>query len=589
MWKTNNQYIGVKMSRVLSVVTSVLICFIVIVADVSAGEVMRREIEPGVLALGKDGRTLGLEVRLPQGSGAERILSKYLVEPKTWKTYEGRLNSFVPFDGLKPEYKRKVLLTVYPNDVIDERGWTHTATFKGETLWSLSHWATGSGANHKYVQSVNGNKISGTLLRGQMIRIPLRYLTPIMKQPTPKPFIEPTPELVSLTDELTYKNDRGGRVAVYRLKRGENLYSSVVQRFTDYAENADVVKACEEVARLSGIRDVRDIDAGSEILIPIGMLSDQYQPAGSQARVAFDETLKEAERLKRATVAKRDLNGVVVILDPGHGGKDHGAAHSGSHLYEDEINYDITMRIVELLRSETDAKVYLTMKDRSSGEGISDRHRFTHDADEELLTNPPHPNNVNSKVSANLRWMLANNIYDRERKAGVPSQNIVFTSVHTDSIFNASHRGAMIYIPGAQHRRAEEKRRDSVYSKYAEGRTHNTFASTASERRTDEALSRNFANVVLDELGKHRIKRYTGGSAIRSKIQKTRTYAFVPAVLRNTKVPTKILIETANLQNSTDRQRLADPWWRQEFAKAYVAALKRHYKADGGTTVALAD
>lgn len=560
----------------------------VLATSAEAGEVMRREIEPGVLALGKDGRTLGLEVRLPQGAGAEAILSKYLVNPKTWEAYKGRLNSFVPFDDLQPSYKRSVLLTVFPNDVIDENGWTHTAVFKGETMWSLSHWGTGNGANHKHFQAMSG-KISGTLQRGQSVRMPLKYLTEVMKAPTPKPILEPTPELAALTDKLTYRNDKEGQVAVYRIKRGESLYSSVVMRFTDYAENADIQKACAEIARRSGIRDVRDIDAGAEILIPVVMLSDKYQPHGSEARVAYEETLKEADRLEEVRVAKRDLDGVVIILDPGHGGNDHGASHDASRLYEDELNYDIVMRIATLLRTETDAKVYVTVKDISSGAASTDRNSFVHDTDEELQTNPPHKNNVSATVSANLRWMLANTIYDEERKAGVSSHNIVFTSVHTDWIYNASHRGAMIYIPGASLRRAEEVRRDRVYAQYAEGRSHNAFASTSTERRTDEALSLNFAEVVLDELGRHQIKRYSGGSPIRSKIQKTPTNAYVPAVLRNTKVPTKILIETANLQNSQDRERLADPWWRQEFAKAYVAALKRYYKADGAATVALAD
>ena len=128
-----------------------------------------------------------------------------------------------------------------------------------------------------------------------------------------------------------------------------------------------------------------------------------------------------------------------------------------------------------------------------------------------------------------------------------------------------------------------------MYAKYTEGRSHNSFVSTSSELRTDEALSRNFANLVMEELGKHQVKRHDGGEAIRTKIQKTTTNAFVPAVIRNTKVPTKILVETANLQNALDRQRLADPWWREQFAKAYVAALKRYYNTSNGSDVALAD
>jgi N-acetylmuramoyl-L-alanine amidase len=51
-------------------------------------------------------------------------------------------------------------------------------------------------------------------------------------------------------------------------------------------------------------------------------------------------------------------------------------------------------------------------------------------------------------------------------------------------------------------------------------------------------------------------------------------------------VPTKVLIETANLNNATDRQRLADPDWRQTFAEAYVDALMRYYGSDMKTRFA---
>ena len=42
-------------------------------------------------------------------------------------------------------------------------------------------------------------------------------------------------------------------------------------------------------------------------------------------------------------------------------------------------------------------------------------------------------------------------------------------------------------------------------------------------------------------------------------------------------IPTKVLIESANICNETDCSRLADPWWRQTFAEAYVEALKTYY------------
>jgi N-acetylmuramoyl-L-alanine amidase len=563
-----------------------LVCFFEVAF---AGEVMRKEIEPGVMALAKDGRTVGLEVQLPRGNGAKGILSKYLKNPSEWISYKDRFNCYVPFDRLKPEYQRKVLLTVFYNDSVDENGWYHTAIFEGETLWSLCTWMAGDGAKYKQVMALSENKVDGTLKRGQRVMIPFKLLSKVMRQPTPRPVVEARPELASLTDNLVYKSDRNGPVAVYTLKKGETIYRSVVMRFTDYVDNAEVVQASNEIAERTGIKDMRDIDAGKSIYIPVAMLSDKYQPRGTASRLAYEESLEESARLKKATVPSKGLAGVVVILDPGHGGMDVGSEHRASGLYEDEINYDIVMRIKSILEKETDARVHMTMIDRSTGHVSNDRNRFSQDEDEELLTHPRYRNDVSTKVSANLRWMMVNSIYDTELKRGVTSRNVVFTSIHTDSISNSAHRGTMIYIPGAKYRKSKYSGNSAVYSKYTEGRSFKHYASTSSERRTDEALSRNFANLVMEELGKHRIKRHDGGNSIRLKIQRTKTNSYVPAVIHYSKVPTKILIETANLQNAQDRQRLADPWWREQYAKAYVAALKRNFNASSGTSLALAD
>lgn len=586
-----------------------------------AGEVKRRDIEPGIKALGKDGRTLGLEVQLRGSTTSSAVLAGYLLKAEESKSYENRATSFVPFERLSPEAQRVVLMKIFENDVVDDDGWHHTAIFSGETLWTLCKWTTDNGANYKLVQGMPENKVSGTLKKGDRVRIPFKLLSDVMKQHTvkqlpkvlaknileAKPVAEPmlkievvankrivakptvsqklpakqiitVAEKVSSSPDLTFKRDGQGEYAGYTIKKGETLYSSVVMRFTDYSDHADVVKAAKEVARRTAIKDMRDIDAGLKVRIPIDMLSAKYQPQGTKARVAYDKSVKKSTRLKKAVVEKKkDLSDIVVILDPGHGGEDHGAHYSRSGLYEDEINYDIVMRIKDLLQKETGAKVYMTLKDKSSGYAFNDRTRFTHDKDEMLLTNPYHGND-DAKRSGNLRCMLVNKIYDAERKRGVPARKIIFTSLHTESVMNKSHRGTKVFIPGYQYRRSSFNF-GSSYAEYEEGRNFNSYKSSSSERKTDEALSRNFAVIFMDELGKHRIKRNDGGHAIRGEIRKSRSTVYVPAVLNYTKVPTKILIETANLQNATDRQRLADPWWRQEYAKAYVAALKRYYKA----------
>ena len=580
----------------------------------SASDVLRRPLEPGVFATSRDGGTIGIEVRALGGDDARRVLSRYLAMESEWVAYRGRVSAFIPLSRLKAERRRDVLLSIFAQDVVDDRGWTHTVVTDGETLWSICTWIVGDGKAYKQVVKHPQNAGVETSLRaGQRVLIPRSLLSETMARPTPERIIEaepltelaripepepltelarifePEPELAELHDGLRYGADSQGKYALYTLKKGETLYSAVVARFTDFQNNEDIIEACELIARRSGIADMRDIDAGKRIHIPLEYLSHRYLPKGNPDRERYEATLLEAERLRGEQGISKDLSDVVVILDPGHGGADTGAKHLASGLYEDEVNYDIVCRIRSILQKETGAKVYVTMYDRSSGYAISDASRFSHDRDEDLLTTPRHSNSDGANVSANLRWMLVNSIYEKELQRGIDSRKIVFTSIHTDSLYNERLRGAMIYIPGAQYRRSEEVRSDKLYARYAEGRNFNRFTSSASERRRDEALSRNFANILLDELGKKRIKRHDKADPIRSTIRRSRTSVFVPAVLRNTKVPTKVLLETANLKNPTDRKRLADPWWRQQVAIAYVDALKRYYSPGVPAKVALTE
>lgn len=547
-------------------------------------EVHRHLLAPGVYATLKPGRTAGIEASPPAGPGAQRFLQQYLAIEGEWAAYQGRLNVFVPLDRLKPGVRREVLLAVYPEDVVDEAGWRHRVVDSRETLEQLCEWMTGKASNSQAVLNDTRNQgIAGRLSPGQEVLFPKAVLDPVMARPTPERIARPArPADVpgGTGGELRYLGGRDAGYAVYRLKKGESLYTAVVVRFTDFRENADVLEACAIIAARNGIRDVRDIKAGTDIRIPLEMLSDRYLPSTHERRLEFEATLKEAERLRAAPAVSQDLSDVVVILDPGHGGKDPGARDVRAGLYEDEINYDIVCRIYRLLEGETGARVYVTLQDKSSGLRPTEAKRFVHDEDEHLTTTPPYPNDLDPNVSANLRWMMANAIYDREVKRGVDPRKIVFTSVHTDMLYNGSLRGAMIYIPGAAYRRGQEIRRDVVYARYEEGRSHNVFSSNPAELRRDEALSRNFAEVVLEQLGRRRIKRHDQGDPIRSQIRRSQNQVFVPAVLRNTKVPTKILIETANLNNATDRERLADPAWRQQFAEAYVDALRAYFAAD---------
>ena len=573
----------------------------------SAGVVVRARVEPGVFAALKNARTLTLECRPPSGDAAKPLLQQYLADPDRWQAYAGRLSVAIGFDQLNPEAQRTVLLTLFQSDVVTEDGWWHTVEFMGEegmeTVWTLCEWLTGKGTDYKRVVADPRNASLGTALqRGQRVFVPNGLLRPVMKRPTPERFallepepvtappavvspprdkpawVEPEVDLEAVSRDLYYGSDAQGPYALYRLKRGEALYTAVVVRFTDYRDNAAILKACRVIQRRSGIKDVRHMKPGQKVLIPLDMVSDRYHPKGSERRRQYEAMLREADRLKRDRVTTRDLDGVVVVLDPGHGGRDHGAPNEPLELYEDELNYDVACRIRRILLTRTRAKVYMTIRDASQGYEPVDATAFRHDTDEQLLTTPPY-RNTDAAISANLRWYLANSIYRREVKNGTDPRKMIFTSLHTDALFNDKLRGAMVYIPGAKHRGNGEKHSGKHYDRYKEVREQPRVTLTASERQRDEALARNFAGTLLASLGDHEppIMRHRASDPIRSQIRQNGGRVYVPAVLRNTQIPTKVLVETANMTNPTDCDRLSDPKWREWFAEAYVDALRGYF------------
>jgi N-acetylmuramoyl-L-alanine amidase len=601
---------------------------------------LRGTIEPGVVAVLKGGRQIFLEIRPASPQAARDLYMKALGDEALYARYKDRLAAAIPYAQLRPVVQRRVLEALFLEDYVDDTGWWHTVTVDGadgmESWWALAEWLTGNGTNYKKLTELPVNKdASSSLEKGQRIFIPRELLleamrTPSKRQPPPAPAPPPaTPEpaqvaktpvktlqppvesadekdpaqemdeaktsdasprlamaltgldpaLDNADGELEFAQDKNGAYAVYRLKKGEALYSSVVVRFTDFRENSDILSACAIIQARSGIKDVHDIDSGSRILIPLEMLADQYQPQGTEQRQDYERGILEARRLQQQRVRTKDLEGVVVILDPGHGGRDHGAAVESRGLYEDELTYDMVCRIKALLESTTRAKVHVTMLDPDQQYRVTNATRFKHDTDEVLLTSPIYEN-TDAKISANLRWYLANSLYRAERARGIDDRKIVFISVHCDALFNQRLRGAMVYIPGAAYRRASEQPSGAVYARYDQAREQRTVETTAATRQRDEALSRNFATLLLSSMQANNppLKVHDAGAPIRNVIRQSGGRAYVPAVLRNTIIPTKVLLETANLTNPTDCERLSDPQWRQWMAESVVAALKAHYE-----------
>ena len=583
----------------------VAFCILFCAEMAQAGTSVRVEIESGVSATLSSGRQLFLECQPPKGDAAA-FWSQYLADPSSWTIYKDRMAVALSYERVNLPTRRAMLLALFPNDNVDGRGWWHVVTYSGqngqESIWSLCEWLTGKGTTYRQIMADKQNKSQGTALaRGQRILIPASLLLDVMKTPTPQKRNEGAnpvqdtgrAQKVSLPGEtgnnggkpidleaaardLEYGSDAQGAYAAYQLKSGEALYTAVVVRFTDYRDNTAIQDACNTIQRRSGITDLQNMPAGQRILIPVEMLSDRFAPKGSENRKEYEETLAEANRLRQDKFRTRDLQGVVVVLDPGHGGRDPGAENKRLGLHEDAINYDIACRAKNLLETKTRARVYMTMKDFSRGYEPFPGKKLPSGKNRKVLTTPNYLNE-DPVISSNLRWYLANAIYRDALKKGTDPRKVVFTSFHTEAFFNSTLRGAMIYIPGANYRRESEEKADPIYKKFKEFRDQPVARSTVVERRRDEALSRNLAEDFMATLGRKNIRRHLESDWIRSQIRQDGGKVYVPAVLRNTLIPTKILVEMANITNETDCARIMDPKWRQAFAEAYVDALRSYY------------
>ena len=96
---------------------------------------------------------------------------------------------FIPLSRVKPEVRRRIVLAIYPDDVVDARGWVHTVMDDGETLWSLSEWITGRGSNYTGIMRAPANNlIEPGLRRGQKVVIPNAYLNAAMGRLTTSKF-----------------------------------------------------------------------------------------------------------------------------------------------------------------------------------------------------------------------------------------------------------------------------------------------------------------------------------------------------------------------------------------------------------------
>ncbi len=520
----------------------------------------------------------------------------------------------IPVEVLRGDLRLEAVRHLFPADSRVRDGWRHLVLDPfggGEESWAwLARTFTGDAGKAGLLRRVNPELAGGAPRRGAMLLIPEAHLVPAFRNvpvrrrptptPTPVPTSTPTPRPMAPTSTpvvvvptpvrptpvagarsvlagagvLEYGRDGRGEYAVYRLRRGEALYSAVVVRFTGQLHAAEVNATAAKIARRSGIEDVTSIPVGFPVKIPLDLLLPEFLPRGHPRRVAWEKERQELSRFVEKVHAA-DLSGVHVILDSGHGNRDSGATVAG--VWESTYAYDILCRIKRNLERHTKATVWTTIKDRSRGYTVVDRDRLKQDRDQYLLTHPPFRLN-DSKTGVHLRWYLANDIVLGREKKGIPRSRVVFVSIHADSL-HPSVRGAMVYVPDRHLRPGSFTVNRRSLSKYEEYRRHPRVKMSKGFRARAEASSRRLAGKIVAALRSEGLEVHpyepVRGSILRGRRR------WVPAVLRYNLAQNAVLLEVCNLANTEDRNLLLEARWREQFSRAVVQGLADTF-ANGG-------
>ena len=552
------------------------------------------------MKVGWNGKRLVVKLKPKVGEGGYS-LARRVLEPKyrslktirkyskSRRLYKNRFITF-PFKVVNNVIRSSALKAVFFKDKANKDYWKHRVIYGWETTTLIAGLFTKKGIKARHLVKYNKMRKNGNILKkGDIIKIPWKWISP-----------ELALQKVSVKPPLKLKREASGKFfAHYQMKPGETIYSSVVIRFTGRLLNDEVNQLANKILKLNNISDAKLIKNRQKIKIPLEWLSEEFignqvsekisrkkikEKSKKRIKVKSVATKKKVHKRKKRIVSKKtktktNVHKIHVILDSGHGGGDPGAS-GGSRknkdlIYEDEVVYDVSKRMSKLLKKEG-VIVHPTLADPNQKKPVRFlSHR--HDKDEQLLVTPRYSSH-NSRVGANMRVYLVNHLYKKLRKQKVPPENILFISLHGDSL-HSSLRGVMVYYPDRRLRRGSFRLKSKIYRSIKEYDSKLTF--NTKDNRYSEKLSKSFGKIIINQFRKKNLSTHQGSAPVRGYLYR-KGKKTLPAILRYNKVPTSVLVEIANLNNRLDRIALLKSKTRQQIAIAISNSVYAHFGRSSG-------
>ena len=253
----------------------------------------------------------------------------------------------------------------------------------------------------------------------------------------------------------------------------------------------------------------------------------------------FSLTDKPNKDFSSNKISANENNDFVVVLDPGHGGRDPGAEAGGYR--ESSLMLELAEAVKESLIRNTDFKVVLT---RTEDKFLSLEDRIT----------------IASQSDANL-----------------------FISLHADAVIEGEASGTTVYL-------LSDKATDKMSAQLASRHDRSEILKGVDLSGLDSQV----ASVLLDMARQETKPRSEAVASFILKVfkekitelssQPLRYAAF--SVLKSPDIPS-ILIEAGFMSTTSDLQNLTTKKWRREFADSLTEAISRWYVRDKENKVLL--